>query len=64
MNAAIFGDIAHCGLYFNCRFGGTYHFDLLGRKSAEQETSVKQVAKQRKTAYTLMGPAESAKYSY
>jgi hypothetical protein len=27
-------------------FGGTFHFHLQGKKSAEQETSVQQVAKQ------------------
>jgi hypothetical protein len=28
------------------RFGGTYHLHFQGRKSTEQETSVKQVARQ------------------
>jgi hypothetical protein len=33
--------------YVNRRFGGTYHLHVQGRKSAEQETSVQQVARQR-----------------
>jgi hypothetical protein len=33
-------------LYGNQRFGGTYHLRLQGRKSAEQEASVEQLARQ------------------
>jgi hypothetical protein len=41
LKIAIFWDIAPCSPYMNRRFGGTYHFHLQGRKSAEQETSVR-----------------------
>jgi hypothetical protein len=34
-NAAIFWDIAECSPYVNRRFGGTYHFNIQGRKSEE-----------------------------
>jgi hypothetical protein len=34
-------DIGVCNPYMNRRFGGTYHLHLQGRKSAEQETSVR-----------------------
>jgi hypothetical protein len=36
--------IAPCGTYVNRRFRGMYHLHLQGRKSAEQEISVQQVA--------------------
>jgi hypothetical protein len=39
MKIAIFWDTVPCISYMNRRFGGTYHFHLQGRKSAEQETS-------------------------
>jgi hypothetical protein len=39
-------------LYVNRRFGGKYHLHLQGRKSAEQETSVKQVARLVAALYT------------
>jgi hypothetical protein len=39
---AIFRDIAPCSPYVDRCFGGTYHLHLQGRKSAEQETSLKQ----------------------
>jgi hypothetical protein len=39
MKTANFWDIAPCSPYMNRRFGGTYHFHVQGRKSAEQETS-------------------------
>jgi hypothetical protein len=42
MNPAIFWDIAPFSPYVNQCFGGTYHFHLQGRKSAEHETSVHQ----------------------
>jgi hypothetical protein len=45
---AIFGDIAPCSPYENRHFGGTYHLHLQCRKSAEQETSVQQMARQNK----------------
>jgi hypothetical protein len=32
---------APCSPYVNQRFGGTYHLHLQGRKSAEQETSIR-----------------------
>jgi hypothetical protein len=44
MNVAIFWAIAPCSAYVNKRFGGTYHLHLQGRKSAEQETSLQQLA--------------------
>jgi hypothetical protein len=34
-------NIASCSLYMSRRFGGTYLLHLQGRKSAEQETSVR-----------------------
>jgi hypothetical protein len=45
MIIAIFWHIAPSGLYMNQRFGGTYHLRLQDRKSAEQETSMPQVAR-------------------
>jgi hypothetical protein len=36
MKIVIFWDIAPCSPYMNRRFGGTYHFHLQGRKSAER----------------------------
>jgi hypothetical protein len=44
MNVAILWDIAPASPYVNPRFGGTYHLNLQGQKSAEQETRVQQVA--------------------
>jgi hypothetical protein len=41
---AIFWHIAPCSLYVNRRFSGTYYLHLQGRKSAQQENSVYQVA--------------------
>jgi hypothetical protein len=41
MKIAIFWDIPPCSPYLNQRFGGMYHLHLQGRKSAEQETSVR-----------------------
>jgi hypothetical protein len=35
MNAAVFWDIAPCSPYVDRRFGGTYHFHLQGRNSAD-----------------------------
>jgi hypothetical protein len=35
-----FWDIELCSLHMNNHLGGTYHFHLQGKKSAEQETSV------------------------
>jgi hypothetical protein len=46
MNYDIFWDIPQCSTYVNRRFGGTYHLCLQGWKSAEEETSVQQVAGQ------------------
>jgi hypothetical protein len=45
-NVIVFWDISPCSPYVNRRFGGTYHLHLQGRKSAEQETSVYQRARQ------------------
>jgi hypothetical protein len=42
----IFWDTAPCSPYMTLRFGGTYHLYVPGRKSAELETSVEQVAMQ------------------
>jgi hypothetical protein len=41
MKIVIFLDIASCSPYMNRRFEGKYHLHLQGRKSAEQETSVR-----------------------
>jgi hypothetical protein len=46
VNVAIFWDIVHCSPYVNWCFRGTYHLRLLGRESAEEETSLQQVARQ------------------
>jgi hypothetical protein len=46
MNVAIFWDIEPCSPYVDRRFGGTYHLHFQGRKSADQETSVQQMATQ------------------
>jgi hypothetical protein len=43
MIVAVFWDIAQCSPNANRRFEGTYQLHLQGRKSAEQETSVRQV---------------------
>jgi hypothetical protein len=40
-----FWDIAPCCPYVKRRFGGKYHLHLHGRKSLEQETSVKRRAR-------------------
>jgi hypothetical protein len=45
-NVDIFWDIAPYSANVNRRFGGTHHVHLQGSKSAEQETNVKQVARQ------------------
>jgi hypothetical protein len=45
MDVAIFWDIAPCGPYVNLCFRGTYHLHLQSRKSAEQGTSMHQMAK-------------------
>jgi hypothetical protein len=45
MNIAVFWDIVLCSTYVNRRSGGTYYLHIVGRKSAEQETSVQQVDK-------------------
>jgi hypothetical protein len=44
MIIAIFWRIAPCRLCMNQRYGGTYHLRLQDWKSAEQESSVHQVA--------------------
>jgi hypothetical protein len=44
MNVAIFWDIAPYSPNMNRRFGGTYRLHVQGRKLAEQESSVQQVA--------------------
>jgi hypothetical protein len=44
----MFWDKTPCSPYVNLRFGWTYHLHLQGRKSAEQETNVQQVARQNK----------------
>jgi hypothetical protein len=46
-NVVIFCDMVPCSLYVNRRFGGRYHFHPQSRKSAEQETSVQKVARQK-----------------
>jgi hypothetical protein len=45
-NVAIYWDTAPCTPYANRRLGVTYHLHLQGRKSAEQETSLKQAVRQ------------------
>jgi hypothetical protein len=45
LNAAIFWDIEPFIPYIGRRFGATYRLHLQGRTSAEQETSLQQVAK-------------------
>jgi hypothetical protein len=44
MNAAIFSNIVLCSPYVNRRFRGMYYLHVQGRKSAEQQSSVEQVA--------------------
>jgi hypothetical protein len=44
MSGAIVWDIASCSPYVNRRFGGMYDLHLQGRKSAEEETRLQQVA--------------------
>jgi hypothetical protein len=44
-NVAIFWDVALYSPNVNRRFGGTYRLHHQGKKSAEQETSVQQVAR-------------------
>jgi hypothetical protein len=44
MDVAIFWDIEPCSPHVNRRFEGAYRFHLQGRKSAEQDTSVQEVA--------------------
>jgi hypothetical protein len=39
--------LSPCSSYVNRRFGGTCHFHLQGRKSAEQEDSLRQEARQK-----------------
>jgi hypothetical protein len=46
MNDTIFWDMAPLCLYVNRRFGGIYHLNLQGKKSAEQEISLQHVARQ------------------
>jgi hypothetical protein len=55
MNVTILWDIAPCSPYVNRRFKGTYHLHLQGRKSAGQETSIEQVARQLLHARFLLG---------
>jgi hypothetical protein len=55
MNIAIFWVMAPCSSCVNRCFGRKYHLSLQGRKSAEQETSVQQVARQC-FAYTVLYP--------
>jgi hypothetical protein len=55
MNVAIFRDVEPCSPYMNHHFGVKYNFHLQGRKSAEQETSLQQVAS--RTGYTALYPA-------
>jgi hypothetical protein len=45
MNVIICWDVAPCGPYAVPHFGGTYHLHLQGRISAEQGTSMHQVAR-------------------
>jgi hypothetical protein len=51
MNSSTFWDIAPCSSCVNRRFGGTYGLHLQGRKSAEQQTSVHQAARQNDFAW-------------
>jgi hypothetical protein len=46
MSLASFLDIAPCSPYMNRRFGEMYHLHLQGRKSAEQDPNVQQVARE------------------
>jgi hypothetical protein len=55
LNVAILWDIAPSSPYENRNFGGTYHFHLQVRKSADQETSVYQVPNHLKDAGFLLG---------
>jgi hypothetical protein len=45
VNVAIFWDIAPCNTFVKQRFGRTHYLHLQGLKSAEQQTSVQQVAR-------------------
>jgi hypothetical protein len=47
MNVAIFNDLALCSLYVNRRWRGMYHLHIQHRKSAENETRMQQVARQK-----------------
>jgi hypothetical protein len=44
-STAMFWDIAPCSPYVTQRFGRAYHLHLQGRKSAEQETCVQEMAR-------------------
>jgi hypothetical protein len=46
MNVTIFWNIPLCSPYVNYCFGGMYHLHLQGQKSAGQQTSKQQVARQ------------------
>jgi hypothetical protein len=51
VNVAIFWNTSSCNLYVNRRFREMYHFHIQGRKSAEQETRVQQVARRNHKSY-------------
>jgi hypothetical protein len=53
MDVAIFRDIALRSSHVNRRFGGTYHLPFQGRKSAEQEASMHQVARQKMATFVV-----------
>jgi hypothetical protein len=44
MKNAVFWYVAPCRYFVNRRFGGTYRFDLYGRKIYERKTSVSSLA--------------------
>jgi hypothetical protein len=48
MIAAILWDMSACITHVNRRFGGKYHLHVRGRKSAEQETSLQLVPRQKR----------------
>jgi hypothetical protein len=53
MNVAMSLDIAPCSPYANRHFGRTYRLHLQGRKSAEEETSMQQVARHCLVSFSL-----------
>jgi hypothetical protein len=62
MNVTIIWDIAPYSPYVNRRFGETYHFNFRSRKSAEQETSVQQVATQNLKMQLYVSPQRRFAY--